>query len=102
MRGPWAIHHVAVACASFEHIKNACDLIAASGHRIEFGPSRHPVGANLYVYAMLPGGHRFEFSAEMALLEPGTPTVAWEGFQNTLDVWGTLYERIPLPFLEGS
>jgi hypothetical protein len=38
----------------------------------------------------------------MALLEPATPTVVWEGFQNTLDVWGTLHERIPPPFLEGS
>ncbi|MBM3678320.1 MAG: hypothetical protein FJW96_10630, partial [Actinobacteria bacterium] len=80
MRGDASIHHVAVAMASFEHIKTACDLIAASGERIELGPSRHPVAANLYVYAKLPGGHRFEFSAEMALLEPATPTVVWEGF----------------------
>lgn len=102
MRGDAAIHHVAVAMASFEHIKTACDLIAASGERIELGPSRHPVGANLYLYARLPGGHRFEFSAEMALLEPATPTVVWEGFQNTLDAWGSLHERIPPGFLDGS
>jgi catechol 2,3-dioxygenase len=42
--GDQSLHHYAVTLSSFEHMKLACDTLAGCGHRIEFGPSRHPAG----------------------------------------------------------
>src|SRR5207244_3725916 len=100
--GEETMHHFAVALSSFDHIKLACDMLAGEGHRIELGPSRHPAGSNLFIYVRLPGGHRFEFSTEMALLDADTPTVRYEGLADTLDAWSDAHTRIPEGFFTGS
>lgn len=96
------LHHVAVTVSGFDHIRQACDMLAAHGYEIEFGPSRHPAGANLFAYAILAGGHRLEFSAEMAIVASGTATRRLEGRSDTLDAWGTTWQRIPESFFGGS
>lgn len=94
------LHHVAWTFSSFDHMKIGADLLAATGTRLELGMSRHPVGANLYAYFWEPGGNRFEFTCEGAVLDPRTPPRFWEGFQDTLDAWGD--PIVPDTFRKGS
>lgn len=103
-RGPAArrLHHVAFALPGFEQMKVALDRLAAFGHRVEAGPGRHPVGANLFTYFWEPGGNRFELSAEGAILDPRTPVRFWTGLEDTLDAWGNLHERLPSTFMDSS
>lgn len=101
IRGTGTVHHVALALSNMEHIKVACDSLAAAGIRVEMGPSRHGVGGNLFAYARLPGGHRFELSAEMALLDDETPPKTWYDTSG-VDAWGDVAQRVPPGFFEGS
>lgn len=94
------MHHVAWRMASFEHIKVALDMLAAAGTRIEFGPSRHPVGSNLFAYFWEPGGNRFELSAEGAFVPSHAVAGKWKGPADTLDAWGG--GDAPVSFLHGS
>jgi catechol 2,3-dioxygenase len=99
--GDKTLHHYAVTATSFEHMKDACDMLAAAGQVIELGPGRHPAGSNLFLYVVLPDGHRLEFSAEMAFLHDGTPTRRLDG-EGSLDAWGDTWKRVPPHFYEGS
>jgi catechol 2,3-dioxygenase len=94
------LHHVAFAYSGIDHMKVALDALSAAGHRLELGPGRHPVGANLYAYVWTPGGNRFELCAEGAILDPATPTRVWRSIDETLDVWGT--PAVPATFGVGS
>jgi len=94
------LHHVAFAYAGIDHLKVALDVLSAAGHRLELGPGRHPVGANLYAYMWTPGGNRFELCAEGAILDPGTPTRVWRSIDETLDAWGR--PAVPTTFSRGS
>jgi catechol 2,3-dioxygenase len=82
------LHHIAFSFSSFDHMKLGADLLVQAGVKLELGMSRHPVGANLYAYFWEPGGNRFEFNAEGAILDERTPTRFWQGFEDTLDAWG--------------
>jgi catechol 2,3-dioxygenase len=94
------LHHVAWTFASFEHMKIAADRLAAAGVKLELGMSRHPVGANLFAYFWEPGGNRFEFTSEGAILDARTPPRFWKGFEDTLDAWGN--PIVPDSFRRGS
>jgi catechol 2,3-dioxygenase len=96
------LHHIAWTMEGFDHMKRAMDMMAEYGLRMELGPSRHPIGPNLFVYFLEPGGNRFELSAEGAIIDPSTPTAFWRGLAETLDAWGTLHERVPASFFLGS
>lgn len=97
------LHHVAWSMSGIEHIKTAADQLAAAGIKLEMGPSRHPVGSNLFVYFWEPGGNRFEFSAEGAVLDRNHVTRFWSGgLKDTLDAWGQLDVYLPETFRQGS
>lgn len=94
------LHHVAWTLSNFEHMKRSLDILSDAGYPIEFGPSRHPVGSNLFAYFWGPAGNRIELSAEMAVLDPDTDTGVWEGMEGTLDAWRDV--EPPDSFLDGS
>ena len=100
--GEQTMHHFAVALSSFDHMKLACDMLAGEGYRIELGPSRHPAGSNLFIYVRLPGGHRFEFSTEMALIDEDATPIRCGGLADTLDAWSDAHLRVPEGFFVGS
>ena len=52
------------------------------------------------MYAQLPGGHRVEFSAEMAILHERAETV--RSPENSMDAWGDSWKRVPDHFFKGS
>lgn len=94
------LHHIAWSMANFEHIKVACDILAQSGHKLEFGPGRHPIGPNLYAYFQEPGGNRFELIAEQSVLSAAAPTKIWNSMKDTLEEWSDVTP--PASFLKGS
>jgi hypothetical protein len=49
----------------------------------------------------LPGGHRVEFSAEMALLDDSAPVRRLTS-ETSLDAWGDTWKRVPESFYGGS
>ncbi|TYT60934.1 VOC family protein [Natrialba swarupiae] len=84
------LHHIAFQFESFDHIKLFCDRLAQHGYQLEYGPSRHNAGSNLFAYFWGPGGNRIELSAEMATLDPDTETGVrvLEEESNTVSSWG--------------
>jgi len=88
---PGALHHVAWYVPTFDGLKNAADAIVDGGHEIEFGPGRHGIGENTYLYFRDPDRMRLEATGEMLFL-PDTdyqPCV-WkaEEFGRALSWWG--------------
>ena len=94
------LHHLAWTCSSLDHMKLCCDLLSACGLRLELGIGRHPVGSNLFAYFWDPGGNRSELTAEVARLDPTTPTRVWSSPLETLDAWGE--PVVPESFRRGS
>ncbi len=95
-----SLHHYAFEYASLEHMAAALDAIAAAGHKIELGVSRHPVGANFYAYMWTPGGNRIELSCGGSEVPAAAEPRVWRGLQDTLDAWAD--PIIPGTFTEGS
>lgn len=88
---PGALHHLAWYVPTFDGLKNAADILSETGNEIEFGPGRHGIGANTYLYFRDPDRMRLEATGEMMFL-PDTdyePCV-WkaEEFGRALSAWG--------------
>jgi catechol 2,3-dioxygenase len=86
----YTLNHLSFETESFEHIKALCDRIAAAGHSLELGPSRHNAGANTFAYLWTPGGNRIELTAEMATVDEDAETGIREisRTDNTVSSWG--------------
>lgn len=95
-----SLHHYAFEYASLQHMATALDAIAAAGHKIELGVSRHPVGSNFYAYLWTPGGNRIELTSGGSEVPAGQKTREWRGLQDTLDAWAD--PILPGTFAEGS
>lgn len=83
----YTMRHVAWEMVDLEHMKTVIDTLANAGHQLEVCIHRHYVGNNLAAYFWSPCGNRFELCAEMATLDPTTPTAyndPGEGFT----AWG--------------
>ncbi|MDA8072493.1 MAG: VOC family protein [Actinomycetota bacterium] len=88
---PGALHHIAWYVPSFDGLKDAADVLADTGNEIEFGPGRHGIGANTYLYFRDPDRMRLEATGEMMFI-PDTdyePCI-WkaEEFGKALSAWG--------------
>jgi catechol 2,3-dioxygenase len=53
-------NHVAYWLDSREDVLRAADIVVESGGKIEFGPGRHGIGENFFLYIREPGGMRVE------------------------------------------
>jgi len=94
------LHHFAWSLGNFEDFKRAADMLSDYGVYMELGPSRHPIGPNLFAYFWEPGGNRFELSAEAAIIDNSTPPNFWRGMEDTLDSWRII--EPPTSFSRGS
>src|SRR5581483_11348562 len=52
--------HIAFEVKDFPELQRACDVIAASGFALDWGPSRHVIGHNIACYHRNPDGLRIE------------------------------------------
>ena len=57
--------HVAFELRDLGHIGRGCDVLAANGTPIVWGPGRHGMGHNLFAYHRDPEGNTVEFMADM-------------------------------------
>ena len=71
--GATGIHHLAVELPDANALVAAVDGLVESGERVEFGPGRHIVGGNLFVYVLDSTGIRWELCAELDRLDASTP-----------------------------
>lgn len=85
------LHHLAWTLDGIDHMKRAADLLGHAGVPVEVGPGRHTIGSNLFTYFHVPGGNRYELSAEIgrAADRVSGPTM-WsaEEFARGFSAWG--------------
>jgi hypothetical protein len=59
------MHHIGYELEDWAHMQRACDTLARHKRPIVWGPGRHGVGHNVFVYHRDPDDHIIEFFAEM-------------------------------------
>jgi len=59
------LFHVAFELHDFNHLGKGCDILAMNGVRIIWGPGRHGMGHNLFLYHRDPDGNVVEFIADL-------------------------------------
>lgn len=69
--GATGIHHLAVELPDANALIAAVDGLVAAGEQVEFGPGRHIVGGNLFVYAVDRLGIRWELCCDLERVAPG-------------------------------
>src|SRR5690606_6151403 len=78
-------NHLAFWVDSREDILRAADVYREAGVRIEYGPGKHGVGENFYLYVREPGGMRVElFSGGYLLYAPDIFPFEWKVSQGSL------------------
>jgi catechol 2,3-dioxygenase len=88
---PGALHHVAWYVPTFDGLKGAADALVAGGNDIEYGPGRHGIGENTYLYFRDPDRMRLEATGEMLFLpDPDYAPCIWkaEEFTKAVSSWG--------------
>lgn len=82
------LNHVCYAVENREEVLDAADFIREHGYTLEMKPSKHAVGEAFYLYALDPGGNRFEIYAGSPLyFAPDYGPVTWRVSENPNDAW---------------
>ena len=63
------MHHMALELRDWGHLLIACDLLGRHKRPIIWGPGRHTVGHNLFVFHRDPDDHIIELYAELDLMK---------------------------------
>jgi catechol-2,3-dioxygenase len=59
------MNHIAFELRDWSHLQSACDILAANGYPLAWGPGRHGPGHNLFCYHKDPDAHIVELFAEL-------------------------------------
>lgn len=82
------VHHIAYWLEEPAMVYRAADLLLESGVALEFGPGRHGMGENIYLYFRDPNGLRIElFSGGRRNYEPDLEPVKWKVSQGSNDFY---------------
>jgi catechol 2,3-dioxygenase len=96
---PGRTNHIAFWLDQREDVLRACEVYRENGIEVEFGPGRHGVGENFFVYAREPGGMRIElFSNGYMQFAPDVYPFEWRVSQGALNFWSPT-QLAPEPFL---
>jgi catechol 2,3-dioxygenase len=88
------LHHLAFWVDTVEDVLKAADLLIEAGTPIEFGPGRHGMGEQTYLYFREPGGVRLEFdSGGYRNYQPDWEPVKWMPAQGS----NTMYRNLAMP-----
>jgi catechol 2,3-dioxygenase len=91
---PGRLHHVAWWVDSRDELLRAADILLNSGTPIEFGPGRHGMGEQDYLYFREPGGVRFEINTGgYRLYVPDWEPKRWVPSQGS----NTFYRNVAMP-----
>ena len=63
------MHHMAFELKDWAHVLVACDTLARHKRTIIWGPGRHEVGHNIFVYTRDPDDHIVEFFCDIDLMK---------------------------------
>jgi catechol-2,3-dioxygenase len=66
------MHHYAFQLNDWAHLQKACDVLAQHKRPLIWGPGRHGVGHNVFVYHRDPDDHIIELFAEMDQMKDET------------------------------
>jgi len=85
---PGRMHHVAFWLDEPAHLYRAADVLLETGAQIEYGPSRHGMGEEVFCYTRDPSGMRIELmSGGRRNYEPDWDTVRWTPAQGSIDFY---------------
>jgi catechol 2,3-dioxygenase-like lactoylglutathione lyase family enzyme len=103
------MHHIAFEANDWEHIRTACDFLGKQKIPLIWGPGRHGIGHNIFIYHHTPDGQIMELYTDLDLMSdeasgafdprpwhednPQRPKV-WQPGPQTSNIWG-----IPTPQL---
>jgi catechol 2,3-dioxygenase len=88
------INHLAFWVDAVEDVLRAADVLMEAGTEIEFGPGRHGMGEQTYLYFREPGGMRLEVnSGGYRNYQPDWEPVKWLPSQGS----NTMYRNLSLP-----
>jgi catechol 2,3-dioxygenase-like lactoylglutathione lyase family enzyme len=63
------MHHIAYELKDWAHVLTACEILGREKRPIIWGPGRHRVGHNIFVYHRDPDDNIIEFYAELDLMK---------------------------------
>lgn len=98
---PGRLSHVAFWLDTHDDVIRAADVYRDAGVDIEFGPGKHGIGENFYLYALEPGGNRIElYTGGYFVYAPDWGPVEWTPAQFPNSYWqaevpGTLGDGTP-------
>ena len=88
---PGRIHHLAFWVDAVEDVLRAADVLMEAGVEIEFGPGKHGMGEQTYLYFREPGGLRLEVnSGGYRIYQPDWQPVKWLPSQGS----NTMYRNL--------
>lgn len=91
---PGRLHHLAFWVDTREELVRAADVLLESGTPIEFGPGRHGIGEQDYLYFREPGGVRLEINTGgYRNYVPDWQPVQWRPSQGS----NTMYRNVAMP-----
>lgn len=91
---PGCIHHLAWWVDSRDALLRAADILLNADVAIEFGPGRHGMGEQDYLYLREPGSLRVEVNTGgYRLYQPDWETRKWVPSQGS----NTFYRSVPMP-----
>jgi catechol 2,3-dioxygenase len=91
---PGRLHHVAFWVDTPDELSRAADVLLNAGATIEFGPGRHGMGEQEYLYFREPGGARLELNTGgYRNYQPDWEPVKWTPAQGS----NTFYRNVAMP-----
>lgn len=91
---PGRLHHLAFWVDAVEDVLRAADVVMEAGGHIEFGPGKHGMGEQTYLYFREPGGIRLEInSGGYRLYQPDWEPVKWIPAQGS----NTMFRNLAMP-----
>lgn len=88
------LHHVAFWVDSRDELLRAADVLMNADIGVEFGPGRHGIGEQDYLYVREPGGARIEVNTGgYRLYEPDWQAVKWTPAQGS----NSFYKNVDYP-----
>jgi len=98
---PGRLHHVSYWVDSRDELLRAADILMNCDAGVEFGPGRHGMGEQDYLYTREPGGVRVEVNTGgYRLYRPDWETLRWTPSQGS----NVFYRNLPMPdtMMEGA
>jgi catechol 2,3-dioxygenase len=91
---PGRLNHLSFWLDSSAELHRAADILLNAGVELEFGPGRHGMGEQEYLYFREPSGIRVELnSGGYRIYQPDWEPVKWVPWQGS----NTMYRNLPAP-----